>query len=387
MNRKFSLRSIILIGLAGLLAGVVLAGVVTYALMGDMAKTFIKLSEIDFFVDRYFYGEVDSEKLEKAICEGYVEALDDKYAKYLAAEDAAVNFDHLEGNRSGIGVTVVKHPDNDCIYVVDVSENGPAHKVGIRAGDVISKVGDVAVTEETYIKCVDMLIGEIGDTISVTRLSDGKKLDIIVDKFEVQSVFYRMIGDYAYIRISAFSDNSVEQFKNALNKAQDSNAKGLIFDVTGNGGGTVDSVAEILDMLLPEGEIMSVKYANGASEVLHRSDKEEVDLPMVVLTDKFTASAAELFSISIRDYDKGVLIGQPTYGKGVMQTTYRLDDGSSIKFTVAQFFSKSKTDFRKDGIIPDEEFSLSEYEQKYFYLLGDDENPYIQRAIKYLNEQ
>ena len=359
----------------------------TYALMGDMAKTFIKLSEIDFFVDRFFYGEVDSEKLEKAICEGYVEALDDKYAKYLAAEDAAVNFDHLEGNRSGIGDTVVNHPDNDCSYVVDVSENGPAHKVGIRAGDVISKVGDVAVTAETYTKCVDMLIGEIGDTISVTRLSDGKKFDIIVDKFEVQSVFYRMIGDYAYIKISAFSDNSVEQFKNALNKAQDSNAKGLIFDVTGNGGGTVDSVAEILDMLLPEGEIMSVKYANGASEVLHRSDKEEVDLPMAVLTDKFTASAAELFSISIRDYDKGVLIGQPTYGKGVMQTTYRLDDGSSIKFTVAQFFSKSKTDFRKDGIIPDEEFSLSEYEQKYFYLLGDDENPYIQRAIKYLNEQ
>lgn len=388
MNRKFSLRSIILIGLAGVLLGAVLLGVVAYAFMGDMAKTFFKLSEIDFYVDRYFYGDVEDEVLEKAICDGYVSALNDKYAKYRAAEDATEYFDFLEGSLNGIGASVIKHPDNNYIYITDVSEGSPAHKSGLREGDMISSVNGVALSAETYAQCVNLLLGEIGDTISLTVLSDTeKKIDVVIDHFEIQSVFYRMLGDYGYIEITAFSDNSVEQFKNALNQVISKGAKGLIFDVTRNGGGTVDSVAAILDILMPEGVIMSVKYANGSSEVLFRSDKSEVNLPMVVLTDKYTASAAELFAISIRDYEKGILIGQPTYGKGVMQTTYRLRDGSSVKFTVAQFFSKSGTDYRKTGIIPDEEFALSEYEQKYFYMLEADENPYIQRAIKYLNEQ
>ncbi len=389
MKRMVSLRNTILISVLCVVLGIVLTLVIAYAFLGDMAKTHIKLAEIDFLANRYFYGDIESETLDTAIFQGYASALGDKYAKYLPKVDAKANFDALDGNKNGIGVTVSLHPDTDNIYVINVSENGPAHKAGLRAGDQITAVRGQNVDFDTYTKCVDLLIGEIGESIelNVLRGEDEFGINVTVNYFEVQSGYYRTIGKYGYIQITEFNDSSVDQFKIALNSLLDSGVEGLIFDVTNNGGGTVDSVAAILDILLPRGVIVSAEYANGSSEILHKSDDREIDLPMAVLTNKYTASAAELFSISIRDYEKGILIGQPTYGKGIMQTTYRLFDGSSIRFTVGKFFSKSKTDFTDGGIIPDKEFTLSEHQSKYRYLLSDSENPYISRAVEWLDEQ
>ncbi len=389
MKKTVSLRTTVLISVLCVLFGIILTLAIIFAFLGDLAKTHIKLAEVDFLANRYFYGDIDKKALDTAIFEGYASALDDKYAKYLPKAEADANFDALDGNKNGIGVTVSLHPDTEKIYVINVSKDGPAHKAGLRAGDQITSVRGREVNFDTYAECVDLLIGEIGEVVPLTvnRLGDTFTIDVTVNYFEVQSVFYRTIGKYGYIQITEFNESSVDQFKIALNSLLDDGVEGLIFDVTGNGGGTVDSVSAILDILLPEGVIVSTEYADGSTDILHRSDKNEIDLPMAVLTNKYTASAAELFSISIRDYEKGILIGQPTYGKGIMQTTYRLSDGSSIRFTVGKFFSKSKTDFTNGGIIPDEEFTLTEHDAKYRYILSDSENPYICKAVEWLDEQ
>ncbi len=389
MKRTVSLRKTILIGALCVLFGIILTLGVIYAFLGERAKTHLKLAEIDFLANRHFYGELKADDLDTAIFQGYASALGDKYAQYLPKADAKVNFDALDGNKNGIGVTISMHPDTEKIYVINVSEGGPAYKAGLRAGDQITAVRETEVTRSNYVECTDFLIGEIGEEIklSVLRGKDAFDIGVTVNYFEVQSVFYHTVGEYGYIQITEFNESSVSQFKIALNTLMDSGVKGLIFDVTNNGGGTVDSVAAILDILLPEGVIVSAEYADGSSKVLHKSDKGETLLPMAVLTNERTASAAELFAISIRDYEKGILIGQPTFGKGIMQTTYRLSDGSSIRFTVGKFFSKSKTDFTNGGIIPDKNFALTDYESKYRYVLKDSENPYIVKAVEWLNEQ
>jgi len=388
VKRTISLRKAILISAACLLAGILLTALIIYAFMGDLARTYIKLAEIDFLVDRYYYGNVDDGVLGDGACAGFVSALGDKYAQYLPAQAAKENFDSLEGSFTGIGVTVCLHPENHTMYVVNVSKDGPAYNAGIRAGDEITSIDGTVIDKQNYVQSVGSLSRQIGDIIKVSFVRDGKanKTEITVNYFELQSVFYRKIGEYGYIQITQFNDSSVNQFKIALDSLTESGVKGLIFDLIDNGGGTVNSASEILDMLLPEGDIISIRYGDGSEEVLHTSDSNEINLPMAVLTNGNTASAAELFAISIRDYNKGILIGQNTYGKGVMQTTYSLDDGSSVKFTVGQFFSKSKTDFSDGGIIPDVMFELNEHERTHYYLLTDQDNPYIKKAVEWFNE-
>jgi len=388
VKRTISLRKAILISAACLLAGILLTALIIYAFMGDLARTYIKLAEIDFLVDRYYYGNVDDGVLGDGACAGFVSALGDKYAQYLPAQAAKENFDSLEGSFTGIGVTVCLHPENHTMYVVNVSKDGPAYNAGIRAGDEITSIDGTVIDKQNYVQSVGSLSRQIGDIIKVSFVRDGKanKTEITVNYFELQSVFYRKIGEYGYIQITQFNDSSVNQFKIALDSLTESGVKGLIFDLIDNGGGTVNSASEILDMLLPEGDIISIRHGDGSEEVLHTSDSNEINLPMAVLTNGNTASAAELFAISIRDYNKGILIGQNTYGKGVMQTTYSLDDGSSVKFTVGQFFSKSKTDFSDGGIIPDVMFELNEHERTHYYLLKDQDNPYIKKAVEWFNE-
>ncbi len=389
MKRTVSLKRAVISCICVGVVAVILTCAAVYLLMGDLRHTFLKLSEIDFLTDRYFFGEVSAEELDTQICNGYMSALDDKYAQYLPTEKAEEKFDGFKGVKSGIGVTVTVHPDNYSMLVVHVSKDSPADKAGILEKDCIVKVGDTEVTKDTYNDCYNSMLGEIGDEINVTLLRDGTEIPatITIDSFELQSVYSRTVGDYGYVQITQFSDNTVNQFKIAVEELCDKGVKGLIFDVTQNGGGTLDSVAEILDILLPEGTIVSAQFSDGSEEILHTSDSAEIELPMVVLTDNYSASASELFAVSIRDYEKGVLIGDTTYGKGVMQTTYKLDDGSSVKFTVSKFFGKNKTDYTGVGLVPDYPVKLTETEQKYWYLLSDTENPYISKAVQWLDEQ
>lgn len=349
---------------------------------------YFKLKQMDFFLND-FYGSVSEQDINDGIIRGYLSAMGDKYAGYYTAEENNDRSDRLDGKAMGIGIIVVKHPQNDTIYIKHVYEDAPAQKAGVKEGDEILAIDGVSVVTEGYSVAVDSLLREVGETIDLLLLRDGKKISLSVEysEFAAQSVFYKMIGDSGYIEIISFNAETVAQLENAVNSLVSSGAKGLIFDLRGNGGGTVESVTQILDFLMPEGTIMTVKYGDGTVEDYAWSDKAHIDLPMAVLVDENTASASELFSATVRDFDKGVLIGTTTYGKGVMQSTFGFTDGSAAVFTIAEFFPHSGQSFNETGLKPDIEVELNEEQDKNFHILTDSEDPVKLAAIEWMNGQ
>ena len=353
------------------------------------ADSLSKYLELETRIKQSFVDEVDDETLADGVALGLIYSLDDPYSAYFDAEEYNQKLDDNEGLNAGIGVTVVSHPDNGYIYVVNLSTGSPADLAGIKPGDLITEVDGKDVTELGFSTAVANIRGKI-DTdcvLTVKRGDETLSLTATRGKYVTTSVFSHMIDTLCYIQITEFNAATVPQFEAAIDDAIDKKATGLIFDLRGNGGGTLDSVDKILDILLPEGEVVSATYKNGKKKVLFSSDKNEIDLPMMVLCDKNTASAAELFAASIRDFEKGKLIGTKTYGKGIMQETFALSDGSAVRLTVAYFNPPSGINFHKIGLFPDFEVELTEEEQKYYYLLDDQADPVIKKAVEILTSE
>lgn len=349
-----------------------------------------KLTELQNIVDRYYYGEPDPKMIEKGMLEGYVYGLGDEYSFYLDVSDSDKRSDDLRGNTTGIGIVVIQHPETGNIYVDNVYENAPADKAGIKAGDQISAIDSKPVSELGYISAVNGIAREIGEKVDLTVIRGDKTLELTVtySEYVSQSVFYELLENgCGYVEITAFNGQTPSQFKKAVNDLVSKGAEALIFDVRGNGGGTVDSVTEMVDFLCPKGTIMTAKYGDGTVETVAVSDASEIDLPMAVLTNERTASAAEVFAASIIEFGKGVSVGSKTYGKGVMQETYRLSDGSSAVITVAEFFVHNDVSFNKKGIEPKVPVTLTEEQMIYRYIRPLTEDPVLIAAMEWLGEK
>lgn len=336
-----------------------------------------------FYVDA---DEVDETELNDMMATGYIYGLGDPYSAYLNEETYSSILYSNEGGTSGVGVTVVFDPEASAIYVVRVSEESPAAQAGLQEKDRITAVDSVAVTQENYDQSVNNIRGESGTDVILTVLRDGETFDVTVTRgdFTATSVYSRMIGTVCLIEITDFNTATTDQFKAALDEAVASGATGLIFDLRGNTGGLVDVTSDMLDMLLPKGEIGYAVYNGGKRVSLAKSDAKEIDLPMAVLTDGDTASASEYFALALRDYEKAALIGEKTFGKGIMQSTMPLGDGSAVRVTVAKFYTKSGTEFHGVGLAPDREVKIDQSTSSRF-LLDDSDEPVIQAAIDYLN--
>lgn len=346
----------------------------------------LNLVAANLLIAKYHIGEYDRQSLKNGALGGFVSGLNDRYSFYYDEAETEDRGHRLTGADSGLGIIVTKHPDREAIYIRRVYENSPAMKSGIKSGDIITAVDNKAVSEVGYSESVDAILRDVGESVTLTIERNGDLFEVVptLEELTLQTVFTEKIGDYGYIEITSFNKATVDQFLTAINTLTESGVKGLIFDLRGNGGGTVSSVGEILDVLLPEGDVMTVKYKGGKTAVMLGSDAEELDLPMAVLTDGGTASAAELFTASIRDFEKGKLIGSKTFGKGVMQETFSLFGGSSIVLTVAEFLPHSLESFNGVGISPDIEVEQSEEELKYRYLLSLEEDSVVNKAIEWL---
>ena len=390
-EKKISL-SVLLISViiaAVLSAGLVLC-LVPNSIKGYLtdADVMSKYLELEDRIKRSFVDETNEKTLADGVALGMVYALNDPYSAYMSAEEYNKKLDDNEGLDAGIGISICSHPDTSYIYVINVSVGSPADLAGIKAGDSITAVDGTDVLEIGVSAAVEKIRGEIGTdcVLSINRGDETLSLTATRGRYVTTSVFSHMIDSLCYIQITDFNAATVPQFEAAIADATDKGTTGLIFDVRGNGGGTLDSVDKILDILLPEGEVVSATYKNGKKEVLFSSDKNEIDLPMTVLCDEGTASAAELFAASIRDFEKGKLIGTKTYGKGIMQETFALSDGSAVRLTVAYFNPPSGINFHGKGLTPDIEITLTEDEQKYFYFLTDETDPVIKQAVKIMTK-
>ncbi len=347
-----------------------------------------KLSEINSLVEKYYVGEVDADVMANYLAAGYTAGLNDKYAQYFSEEEAIESLNSFKGVNSGMGVQVSSHPDTLNILVLNIHKDSPAEKAGLQPKDQIVKIDGKKVSEFGYSNTLQYINSKpLGSelTLVVLRNQKEKIIKLKLANYDSQSVFYSKQGDYGYIQITTFNNKSPEQFKSALEDLRVKGVKGFIFDLRGNGGGTLDSVNAMVDMLIPEGLMVRVEYKDERLNETYNSDKLEENFPMVVLTDESTASASELFSQSLKDYNKAKTVGRKTYGKGVVQKTFSLSDGSLVKFTIGKYYTKNGTCLDGIGVIPDIAVEYPENELKYRFINGLSKDKDFIAAKQYLD--
>ncbi len=349
-----------------------------------------KLKEIRTLVDKYYVGEIDSKVMADTICAGYVAGLNDKYAGYITPENAAESLNSLYGVNSGMGIQISMHPDNKTMFVLEVHDGSPAMQAGIERGDEVVTVDGKQVAEFGYsetLAYIKTIPAETTIKVAVIRDGEQKEFDVTLTHYINQSVFYRMIGNKGYIQITGFNDRSPEQFYTAVDTLTEEGATALIIDLRGNGGGTLNAAYKILDYCIPEGLAIKVKYKNDNMNEVYMSDANEVKLPIVCLTDENTASASELFSQGLKDYNKAVTVGRLTYGKGVVQRTFSLSDGSLVRFTVGEYYTENGVCLDGIGVTPEVPVTLTEEELKYRLINGIEKDKDYIAAVEYLDNQ
>ncbi len=391
MNKKISLGASITIMI--IVATVTFAITMVFAMntfndkvynIKEREEMYAKVSEIDRIVRQNYNGEIDEQTLSDNIAAGYMRGIGDKYGMYITAENYAEMSESYNGKTVGIGVEAVQDASG-YIRVLDVYTDSPAVTAGIKKGDYIVKINDIDVNTENYSAAIKELNGKEGDKVSlvIRRESEDIQLELTLRSMEIPTAVGRMLdNNIGYIQIKKFDEATPTQFNRELDKLMSQGAQAIVFDVRGNPGGTITSVTKILDRLLPQGDIVSATYKDGTTEVLANSDAQEISLPMFVLTNSQTASAAELFAQAIKDYNKGVTVGTLTYGKGLMQTIYKLSDGSAIDVTIAKYNPPKSENFDGVGVKPDYEVKLTPDQEKKFYDLTDTTDPQIVKATE-----
>ena len=323
--------------------------------VNEKSKKYESLDSLDAVVRENFYGNINEADLGNGILKGYIFGLDDNYSRFLTDDELAEELANDEGVQIGLGLTL-SEDSSGYIRIADVLPNSPSDDADIHHGDVIIRINGTDVTDSGFDEAVASLRGSEGSSVKLTVRRDGIDTDyeLVRSSIEVQSVSGEMLSGYVgYIRISAFRKNTPEQFIDALGRLTANGAKSLVFDLRDNSGGLVTAAEECLDPLLGEGVIATAEYKDGHSETIVYSDENKLDIPMVVIVNKNTASAAELFAAALRDFNKSAIVGVKTFGKGVMQNTIRLTSGGAVVLTVAECRTTVSETFNKVGILPD----------------------------------
>ena len=362
----------------------------SYLLEADTLKQkYAKLIKLDNLVRENYIYEIDEDLLLDSMLSGYSYGLDDPHTYYLSAEAYADTYEELTGNFAGIGIKVIYDTDTGLIYLAYVMPGSPAEAAGLQCGDLIESVGGASVLEMGYNEAVDALLGEAGTNAEFTVLRDGQSIPFSVTRntFEVQTVTWRTLDSgYACVRIEELDMKTYDQFIAVLNEILAQDVPGIVFDLRDNPGGELTAICDVLDRLVPSGVIIEIVDKEGVSETI-RSDDEELNLPMAVLVDGGTASAAELFTATLRDYDKAVLVGETTYGKGSVQTLFPLGDGSGINLTCGLYYPASGESYDGIGITPDIEVALPDELVKKLRFLTEEEDVQLQQAVQALEQQ
>mgnify|MGYP003528693027 FL=1 len=322
-------------------------------------KEYKLLGEAEAYVNKFFYkDDVDKENLIDGAVGGYIGGLEDKYSRYQNLESTNQNSESQMGVHTGIGVSVTL-ADDGYINIEEVSENSPSSKAGLKVGDIIVCVNGNDVSKTGYEQSVMAIQDGAPDselTLGIKRGEVTSDFTLKREKIEIITVEGELLDNsVAHISISKFNEKTPEQLSEKMKELIDDGAKGIIFDLRNNGGGLVSSVEKCLDPLLPEGDIAVAISKNGDKDTIIKSDAEETDISMVILINENSASGAELFSASLRDFKNVDLIGQNSYGKGVMQDTFKLSDGSTIVLTVARYKTTKSECYNGIGLAPDYE--------------------------------
>ena len=326
----------------------------------DTYKKYNKLLVLEELVKDDFYQKVDDTKIVDGAIKGMFYGLDDPYSQYYTQEEFKKLKEQTSGSFVGIGVYINPISDDEYITIKSPVKGSPAEKAGILSGDKILKVDGKVVTSENSDEAISMIKGKEGTTVELTIKRNDKVFDVNVkrEKIVTDTVEYKTLEDsIGYIKISSFAENTYDEFKLALDGLKD--IKGLIIDVRDNPGGLLNVCKDIVDDLIGEGTIVYTKNNKGETEYL-KSDKDKIDVPIVVLTNESSASASEILTGAIIDNNAGISVGTTTFGKGLVQTVRELKDGTGYKLTTAQYYTPSGNYINEKGIKPTIEESNEE---------------------------
>ena len=345
-----------------------------------------KLRELDRIVSEQYVGTVDEQAVADYAAVGYVAGLGDKWSSYIPAEEYEAYQLNSGGKGCGIGVTVITETGD--IHVSLVYDDSPAAAAGIEKGDYIVGAEGMTVAQDGADAVVDAIAGEAGTevTVSVADTPDGAARELTMERAVVtqKMAWGEMLDDtVGYLRIENFHEGAAAQFQTALDGLLDAGAQALVIDVRHNGGGRVVEMSEMLDPLLPEGTIMTLRTKDG-TETVYESDAEVLDLPLAVLVDAQSISAAEFFAAALQEYDRATLVGTHTTGKGRAQQTIELSDGSAVNLSVEEYFTPQGESLAGVGIAPDVEVALSDAQAVDFYFLDPQDDPQLQQAAALL---
>ena len=322
------------------------------------SDTETKLSYLKKLIDETYLHDVKEKDLNEGIYKGYVEGLGDQYSAYYDKKETKELTESLDGSFSGIGAVMTQDASSGVITIKRVYDDSPAKKAGIKTGDILYRVEEKTVTGKDLDKVVSWIKGKKGTKVNLTLLrgtnSDKIKVTATRDVINVETVKYKVLeNQIGYISISEFDSVTGAQFAKALKQLQKKNIEGLVVDLRNNPGGSLSTVCDILDSILPKGLIVYTKDKNGKKEEYTSDEKHRLNLPMSVLVNGQSASASEIFAGAVQDYGKAEIIGTQTYGKGVVQNLFDLKDGTCVKLTTSEYFTPKGRNIDGKGITPD----------------------------------
>lgn len=350
------------------------------------SQTVEKLSILEDTIQKYFWKNVTEEELEEGVYKGILESLEDPYSVYYTPEELLDLQQQTEGIYYGIGAYISQNKETGYVQISKVIKNTPAEESGLMQGDYIYMVDgeDMFDKDSTYV--VSRIKGDEGTKVMLTvlRETESEPLEIEVERRKIESptVEYEMLDNgMAYIQIVEFDLVTTSQFETAYKQAKQDGMKGLIIDLRSNPGGNLSTVCDIARMLLPKGLIVYTEDKYGERVEYSCDGSQQIEVPLVVLTDGYSASASEILAGAVKDYGIGTLVGTTTYGKGIVQKVISLTDGSAVKLTVSTYYTPNGNNIHEKGIDPDVEV-LFDAEQ---YVAGVDNQ--LEKAKEVLAEQ
>lgn len=349
-----------------------------------------KLSELEGLIEERFIGQADPEALEDAAADAMVNATGDRWSYYIPASQYEAYREQAENAYVGVGMTIQATEDESGFLILEVVAGGPAEEAGIQVKDLLIQVEGTDVRSATITEVGDLVKGKEGSYVSLTVLRQGTHETVSVQRKKVQTpvaTFEMLPDNIGLVTIENFDERCAEESIEAIETLLENGAEKLIFDVRNNPGGFASELVELLDYLLPEGDLFRTVRYDGKEHV-DKSDADCLDIPMAVLVNSSSYSAAEFFGAALREYEAAVVVGEQTVGKGYFQTTYRLSDGSAVALSIGKYFTPKGVSLAEQGVTPDVVVPVEDSVASdiYYGLLTPGQDPQIQAAVKALTK-
>ena len=350
-----------------------------------------KLEDLENLILTSFAGDADKTKIEDAAADAMVNAMGDRWSYYIPAAELPSFLENSENAYVGIGVTVQATDDNSGLMVIAVQPGGPAEEAGVQVGDVIIQVDGESAQDRTVTEISAMIKGEEGTVVSITVLRSGEGITMSMTRKRMETTVAssKLLNEHVgLVTIQNFdercADETIAAIKALLNQGVDM----LLFDVRNNPGGYVDELTKVLDYLLPEGNLIRTVGTDGSDETV-TSDADCVKVPMAVLVNENTYSAAELFAVDLSEYGVARIFGQKTSGKGFFQQVFQFFDGSAAGISVGRYYTSQGNNLEGIGLTPDEEIKLDDESEALLYngMLEPENDAQLQAALGYLMDK